>query len=56
MKLFRLASSSSSRTVLLPVIGMFVAGLSFPTPADAQHRARLSKGVEKLVSVGTTEV
>ena len=55
MKLFWLGSSLSSRTVLLPVIGMFVAGLSFPALADAQQRARMSKGLEKLVSTGAAD-
>ena len=55
MKLFRLGSVLSSRRVLLPVIGMFVAGLSVPAPADAQHRARMSTGVEKLVSAGAAD-
>src|SRR5262245_56945664 len=54
MKLFRLGSSLS-RNVLLAVIGIFVASLSFPTPANAQHRARMSKGLSNLVSAGAAD-
>ncbi len=56
MKLFRPGSSLSPRTVLLPVIGMFVAGLTFAAPADAQHRAKMSKGLEALSRPEPTEV
>jgi len=54
MKLYPVASSFSPRTVLLPVIGIFVVGLTFPSSADAQQQTKMSKGLRSLVSAGTT--